>query len=180
MFQEVSTTQFDAKQNVSENLKYFKIHTSILQEEILTLKSQLDIKQNKLKDVKVFTNLQEECAKLKSQLQSQVKYSEKLKGHANLLKEENSKLATQSRVRGKILQDIEDLKVHTNILQEENSELKAQLKLTEQQLKNSELEKEQYINKHSQLEHKERCDIAIQADMVCTYVAATYNLVCDQ
>ena len=140
------------------------MHNSILQEETLTLKSQLDIKQNKSGDIKVFTNLQDECAKLKSKLQNQVKYLKELKEHASLLNEENSKLDARLRTRHKILQDAEDMKVRTNSLKEENSELKAQLKLTEERLKNSELEKEQYINKHSQLKHKERCDFT---DMVC-------------
>ena len=144
MFQEVSTTQFEAKQNISENLKYLKVHTTICQEDILTLKSQLDIKQNKSEDVKEFTNLQEEYAKLKLQLQNQVKYSEEL----DQLEKKNSKLATQL---GEVLHNVEGLKVRTNILQGENSKLKVQLELTEKR--------------------KERCDIAIQTDMVCMYVA---------
>ena len=163
-------SQLVARQKLLENLKYLKIHTSILQQEILTLKSQLDVKERQLKkseDVKVFTNLQEECAGLKLQLLSQVKYLEEFKVHANKLKEENSKLVTRLTARHKISKDVEDMKVRTNILQEENSELKSQLELTQDQLRVSETEKKHYINKYSALKDKERCDIAIQTDMVC-------------
>ena len=85
MFQEVNSmlkSQLEAKQKIPDNVKYMILHTNKLQEEILTLKLQLDIRQKELensKDVKIFTSLQEECFGLKSQLQNQVNYSKKLK-----------------------------------------------------------------------------------------------------
>ena len=75
------------------------------------------------------------------------------------------RLATQLGARRKIWKDIDDMKVCTNILKEENSELKSQLELTQEKLKNSEIEKKQNFQYSGD---KERCDIAIQTDMVCT------------
>ena len=167
MLQEVNSmlkSQLEAKQKLPDNLKYMIIHTSKLQEEILTLKSKLDIRQKELEnsiDIKIFTDLQEECSGLKSQLQNQVKESEKLK-------EEKSKLATQLRAKQKIWKDIDDMKVCTKVLKEENSDLKSLLGITRKLLKNSEAERKQYFNKYSELRDKERHDIAIQTDMVCT------------
>ena len=174
MFHEVNSmlnSQLQATPKPPENVRDLKMYTNMLQQEVLTLQSQLDIKQRQLeksKDVKVFTSLQEECSGLKSQLQNQVKYIEEFKVHANMLKEENSKLATRLRARHKILKGVEDTKVQTKILQEENSELKSQLEVIQEQLKKSEVEKKHYINKYSELKDKERHDIAIQTDAVCT------------
>ena len=140
-----------------------KVHTSVLQDEILKSKLHLEAKQKQLdnsEDVKIFTNLQEECSGLKSQLQKQV-------SHANKLKKENSKLATRLRARLKIKKNMEDLKVRANTLEEENSELKSQVKVTREQLRNSEIEKKHYVDKYTELKDKERCDVAIQTDMVC-------------
>ena len=58
--------------------------------------------------------------------------------------------------RQKLFTDVNSMKVHTNVLQEENLDLKSQLETTKKQLK--------------KLKDKERCDIAIQTDMVRTYV----------
>ena len=128
----------------------------ILQKENLKLKSQLEIKQKQLEnlgDTKSFNDLQEECSRLKLQLQSQ---SENFKAHADKLKEENSKLATRLMGRQKLFTDAKSMKVHTNVLQEENLDLKSQLETVKKQLK--------------KLKDKERCDIAIQTDMVRTYI----------
>ena len=154
-------SQLEAKQKIPDNIKYMILHTNKLQEEILKLKSQLDIRQNELensKDVKIFTSLQEECFGLKLQLQNQVNYSKELK-------EKNLRLATQLGARRKIWKDIDDMKVCTNILKEENSELISQLEVTQEKLKNLEVEKKQNFKYSGD---KERCDIAIQTDMVCT------------
>ena len=163
-------SQLEVKQNLPDNAEYIKMDTNILQDEIFKLKSQSEDKQKGLEeseDVKVLTNLQEECSELKARLQNQVEYLEEFKRHTNMLKEENFKLSTQLKERHKILKGVEGMKVHTNILQEENSELKSQLELTQDQLRVSETEKKHYINKYSELKDKERCDIAIQTDMVC-------------
>ena len=159
--------QLKEKQKLIDNSK---VHTNALQGEILKLKSQLEAKQKQLEnseDAKIFTNLQEECSGLKSQLQKQVCCLEEFKVHANMLKEENSKLATRLRARLKIMKNVEDMKVRANTLEEENSELKSQLKVTQEQLKNSEVEKKQYVDKYAVLKDKERRDIASQTDMVC-------------
>ena len=168
MFQEVAMlqSQLEAKQRLTENLKYFNRHIGILQEEILTLKSQLYVKQKKSEDVKVFANLQEECPGLKLQLQNQAKCLEESK-ELNKLKDEYSKLGTKLRVRQNIMKKAEEMKVHTKILQEENFELKAQLELAQKQLGNSEVENQQYVKQLSELKDKERCDIAIQTNTVC-------------
>ena len=154
MFQEensIFTSPLKIKQ-VPENLDDVKI----LQKENLKLKSQLEVKQKQLEnlgDAKTFNDLQEECTRLKLQLQSQ---SEKFEAHADKLKEEYSKLATRLMARQKLFTDVNSMKVHTNVLQEENLDLKSQLETTKKQLK--------------KLKDKERCDIAIQTDMVRTYV----------
>ena len=170
VFQEkmsVFESETKVKQNILDSLEYMKVHNNVLQDEILKLKSQLEVKQKQLEkseSVKVFTDLQEECSGLKSQLQKQVNCLEEFKVHANILEEEKLKLANQLKIRRKIWKDVEGMKVRTNSLQEENSELISQLEVTQKQLKNSELEKKQYIDK---LKDKERCDIAIQTDTVC-------------
>ena len=154
MFQKensILTSPLKIKQ-IPENLDDVKI----LQKENLKLKSQLKVKQKQLEnlgDAKAFNDLQEEYSRLKSLLQSQ---SEKFEAHADKLKEENSKLATRLMARQKLFTDVNSMKVHTNVLQEENLDLKSQLQATKKQLK--------------KLKDKERCDIAIQTDMVCTYV----------
>ena len=143
MFQEensVLTSPLQIKQ-IPEHLDDVKI----LQKENLKLKSQLEVKQKQpenLGDAKAFNDLQEECSRLKA--------------HADKLKEENSKLATRLMARQKLFTDVNSMKVHTNVLQEENLDLKSQLETTKKQLK--------------KLKDKERCDIAIQTDMVCTYI----------
>ena len=147
----ILTSPLKIKQ-IPENLDDVKI----LQKENLKIKSQLEVTQKQLEnlgDAKAFNDLQEECSRLKLQLQSQ---SEKFEAHANKLKEENSKLATRLMARQKLFTDVNSMKVHTNALQEENLNLKSQLQITKKQLK--------------KLKDKERCDIAIQTDMVCTYV----------
>ena len=154
MFQEESsilTSPLKIKQ-IPEDLHDVKI----LQKENLKLKSQLEVKQKQLEnlgDAKAFNNLQEEFSRLKLQLQSQ---SEKFEAHTGKLKEENSNLATQLMARQKLFMEVNSMKVHTNILREENLELQSQLETTKEQLK--------------KLKDKERCDIAIQTDMVRTYI----------
>ena len=140
MFQEIALlqSQLEAKQTLKENLKYFYILIGTLQEEILTLKSQ-----------------------------NRAKYSEESKV-LDKLKDEYSKLGTKLRARQNIIEKAEEMKVHTKILQEENFELKAQLEQTQKQLGNSEVENQQYIKQLSELKDKERCDIAIQTNMVCS------------
>ena len=172
MFQDnksVLESQVEVKQG---GLEYMKVHTNVLQDEILKLKSQLEIKEKlleKSENVKVFMNLQEECSGLKSQLQKQVNCLKEFKVHADMLKEENFKLANQLKIRHKIWKDVESMKVRTNCLQEENSELKSQLEVTQKQLKNSEIQKKQYIDKYSELKDKEKLDVATQTDTVCSY-----------
>ena len=150
MFQEencILTSPLQIKQ-IPANL----VDVKILQKENLKLKSQLEVKQKQLEnlgDSKAFNDLQEEYSRLKLQ-------SEKFEAHADKLKEENSKLATRLMARQKLFTDVNSMKVHTNVLQEENLDLKSQLETTKKQLK--------------KLKDKERCDIAIQTDMVRTYV----------
>ena len=139
-----------------------KVHTNILQEEILKLKSQSEVKQKQLENsegVQIFTSLQEDYSRLKLQLQNQVE-------HATMLEEENSKLVTRLRPSQKILKDIEHTKVCNNILKEENSELQSQLEITQEQLKLLKVEKKRYIDKYSALINKQTCDISIQTQMV--------------
>ena len=162
MFQEENFVfeQLKVKQNMIDDLK---VDNNVLQDEILKSKLQLEAKQKQLdnsEDVKRFTNLQKECSGLKSQLQKKVN---RLEG----LKEENSKLATRLTARLKIMKNMEYMKVRANTLEEENSELKSQVKVTQEQLKNSEIEKKHYVDKYTELQDKERCDIAIQTDTVC-------------
>ena len=154
MFQEensILTSPLKIKQ-IPENLDNVKI----LQKENLKLKSRLEVKQKQLEnlgDANAFNDLQEECSRLKLQLQSQ---SEKFEAHADKLKEENSKLATRLMARQKLFTDVKSMEVHTNVLQEENLDLKSQLETVKKQLK--------------KLKDKETCDIAIQTDMVRTYI----------
>ena len=150
----VLKSQLEVKQ-MPDNLDYVKM----LQKEIYKLNSQLEVKQKQLEsseDAEAFNSLQEECSGLKLQLQNQ---SEKFEALANKLKEENSKLATQLKARQKLFTD--ETKVRTNVLQEEIWDLQSQLEITKKQLE--------------KLKDKERCDIAIQTDMVCTkysYIAS--------
>ena len=139
-----------------------KIHTDMLQEGIIKLKSQLEVKQKQIEsseDVKAFTSLQEECSRLKLRLQHQMEY-------ATMPKEENSKLTIQSSRRQNILKGIDETKVRIGILEDEKSELESQLKVKIDELKISEVEKKQYIDKYSVLINKQRCDIAIQTNEV--------------
>ena len=146
VFQEkysVLSSQLKVKQ-IPENLEGVKI----LQKEILKLNSQLDVKQMQLEsseDAKAFNDLQEEYSRLRLQL-------EKFAAHADKLKEKNSELTTKLRARQKLFTDVK--KVQMNVLQEENLDLKSQLEIAQKQLK--------------KLNDKERCDIAIQTDKVCT------------
>ena len=127
----------------------------MLQEEIIKLKSQLEVKQKQVKsseDIKAFISLQEKCSRLKLRLQHQVEY-------ATMLKEEKSKLAIQLSRRQNILKGIDETKVRIGILEDEKSELKSQLEVKIEQLKTSE-------DKYSALINKQRSDIAIQTDEV--------------
>ena len=134
----------------------------MLQEEIIKLKSQLEVKQKQLEsseDIKAFTSLQEECSRLKLRLHHQVEY-------ATMLKEEKSKLAIQFLRRQNILKGIDEAKIRIGILEDEKSELESQLKVKIEQLKTSEVEKQQYIDKYNVLINKQRCDVAIQTNEV--------------
>ena len=148
------------------NLEDMKICANLLQEENLEKQKQL----KNLEDIKVHNDLlQKENFELNSQLEKQLENSEDYSRwksqlqHTVTLQEENFTLKTQLKVMRKIVRNSDDMKIHTNILQEENSELKGQLELTQQQLKNLDLEK------------KEKCDISIQTDMVCSKILAHYT-----
>ena len=62
---------------------------------------------------------------------------------------------------------MDTLKTCADLLQEENSELILQLKVTQELLMKSEVEKEEYLNKYREFKDKEKCNVAIQNDMVC-------------
>ena len=103
----------------------------------------------------------------KLQRQNQAKYLEESKVPVNKHEDEYSKSGTKLRARRNISKNAEEMRVHTKILQEENFEIKAQLELAQKQLRNSEVENQQYVKQLSELKDKERCDIAIQTNMVC-------------
>ena len=113
--------------------------------------SQFEVKQSQLESSGDGKALQKECFRLNLQLQNQ---SEKFEVLANKLEGKISRLAAQLKARQKLFTDVKSMKVHTNILQGENCGLKSQLEMTKKQLE--------------KLKDKERCDIAIQTDMVCS------------
>ena len=110
---------------------------------------------------------------LKSRFEENQKQMENLEDYSKKLQiafeidKENSRLKMRLKVMQKVIIDFDKMKVHANILQEENSELKSQLVIAQKQLEISQVESEQYINKHMELKTKEDYNYAIETDMVC-------------